>query len=503
MAALRQGQNTGWGEGRQVQGALVRIGASFRAQDWHRDQPRRLPPVLGGAPRIGVRAQHNPHRSGIAARLPSVAVPSRSAPDLDTASIKAARSLADQGGSADIGGRSRDATHQTVRDLGAFNRGEGRGNLGPDLGPRGLHAWHDRLPAIRSASDKQAPHCRSDEHHFAASIGGSLRGPSIGSCDRVRGQACGIGKKGNAETGSANRYCILAARSQAYVRGVDGTGERANAEDCAVPGAHIDPRDGSCVRPLFAVVYAGCERRRSVLSVQWYTWGQAVHSAKSLKTWWALTGSNRRPSRCKRKTLTQIWAFSRIICVDFRNIPLFCSRSGTLRGTHVHIGPEADCSPPPALTNTEHRRFDVAASHITPGIRKRKPAKIRPILHLLQGDVGAARIARFWAKVSKAGANECWPWTGCVTSDGYGCFKLASYTNVTASRMAIVSFLGREPDGLHVLHQCDNPTCCNPWHLKFGTIADNADDRVRRGRARGRFSKHSRQTRPIGPEQSA
>lgn len=38
------------------------------------------------------------------------------------------------------------------------------------------------------------------------------------------------------------------------------------------------------------------------------------------------------------------------------------------------------------------------------------------------------------------------------------------------------------PDGLYVLHSCDNPGCCNPNHLRVGTAADNAHDRESRGR---------------------
>jgi hypothetical protein len=41
---------------------------------------------------------------------------------------------------------------------------------------------------------------------------------------------------------------------------------------------------------------------------------------------------------------------------------------------------------------------------------------------------------------------------------------------------------GPVPDGLHVLHRCDNRLCCNLDHLFLGTHADNMADKVAKGR---------------------
>jgi len=51
-----------------------------------------------------------------------------------------------------------------------------------------------------------------------------------------------------------------------------------------------------------------------------------------------------------------------------------------------------------------------------------------------------------------------------------------------AHRVAWKLAYGEIPEGLHVLHHCDNPPCCNPKHLFIGTPKDNAQDRASKGR---------------------
>lgn len=106
------------------------------------------------------------------------------------------------------------------------------------------------------------------------------------------------------------------------------------------------------------------------------------------------------------------------------------------------------------------------------------------ILPHLQGALGKPRLIRFWSKVDIRGPDECWEWQAGSNKKGYGRFTLVSYMTVTASRFALVATAGREPHGMLALHHCDNPCCCNPHHLYFGTHADNSDDKVRRGRAK-------------------
>lgn len=57
---------------------------------------------------------------------------------------------------------------------------------------------------------------------------------------------------------------------------------------------------------------------------------------------------------------------------------------------------------------------------------------------------------------------------------------------VRAHRVAFEAVNGPIPNGLDVLHSCDNRLCCNPSHLSLGTAKDNSDDKVAKGReARG------------------
>jgi HNH endonuclease len=71
----------------------------------------------------------------------------------------------------------------------------------------------------------------------------------------------------------------------------------------------------------------------------------------------------------------------------------------------------------------------------------------------------------------------CIEWTGTRFQSGYG-----RVGGRRAHRVAYERAHGPVPDGMLVLHTCDNPPCVNPDHLYAGTHADNMRDRMVRSR---------------------
>lgn len=78
-------------------------------------------------------------------------------------------------------------------------------------------------------------------------------------------------------------------------------------------------------------------------------------------------------------------------------------------------------------------------------------------------------------------ASGCWSWKTPTNRDR-GQINIGGKTHL-ACRVTWEVYRGEIPDGMHVLHACDNPRCVNPDHLWLGTHADNMADKKAKGRA--------------------
>jgi len=95
---------------------------------------------------------------------------------------------------------------------------------------------------------------------------------------------------------------------------------------------------------------------------------------------------------------------------------------------------------------------------------------------------------RFWSHIVKTGPvvrpdlGECWSWTGRDLSPaGYPRMRIRG-KRYFVHRLSYEKHVGPIPEGMNVLHRCDNPGCPNPSHLFTGTLFDNNRDRHNKGR---------------------
>ena len=90
------------------------------------------------------------------------------------------------------------------------------------------------------------------------------------------------------------------------------------------------------------------------------------------------------------------------------------------------------------------------------------------------------RIAKLWQRVRIEGLLDCWEFQGGRYAFGFGKILDVIGRVVSVHRFVWTLVNGVIPKGLCVLHKCDNPPCCNPYHLYLGTKKDNAKDRSER-----------------------
>lgn len=79
-------------------------------------------------------------------------------------------------------------------------------------------------------------------------------------------------------------------------------------------------------------------------------------------------------------------------------------------------------------------------------------------------------------------SNGCWNCTSHrLDSNGYP-QAMREGKRELIHRLFYRQYIGEIPQGLCVLHRCDNPRCINPDHLFVGTHKDNTMDSARKGR---------------------
>jgi hypothetical protein len=76
---------------------------------------------------------------------------------------------------------------------------------------------------------------------------------------------------------------------------------------------------------------------------------------------------------------------------------------------------------------------------------------------------------------------RCHVFTGSLNSYGYGHLSVNGRL-LTAHRAMFLLTHGSLPEV--VMHECDNPPCCNPEHLRAGTHVENVADMDAKGRRR-------------------
>ena len=80
-------------------------------------------------------------------------------------------------------------------------------------------------------------------------------------------------------------------------------------------------------------------------------------------------------------------------------------------------------------------------------------------------------------EMHRARPGDCWPWTACRNSDGYGQISVNGALT-SPHRVAYELANGPIPAGMMIDHKCHTPSCVRPDHLRVASRKQNGENRA-------------------------